>query len=205
MLRSFFVSWLVLFSINALSLSEGSAQQPSGDAERIFTDNILRSIIQLTRLENIVLKPCGGREDYSMGVSAPTFTEELVVATRAGTKVVVIDGFSGERIENHLPQLDYWFSKVSIAAGDVKLKDVTPNQSFAAGAIDWVLTTYGKDLVASVTSAISSAAARIYEVAADEYISAGIARYDATVEYWRAAQDLPGRGIIQRVLFACKR
>ena len=71
--------------------------------------------------------------------------------------------------------------------------------------IDWVVQDYAKELVGFVTSSISKGVQAIYGVAADEYISAGIRRYDAVTEYVRDNRDPVGHGVIQKLVLACVR
>jgi hypothetical protein len=192
----------LLALIAAISVGHSEAEQ---EANKIFSDSMVRGAVNLTRLPNVGLQTCGASAEYVMGFSVPTFTEELVLASRGGAKQIVVDNFSGERVENRDDKLDYWLAKIRMSGGSAKLKDVTPNQSVVTAVIDWVLQSYAKELVSFVTSSISKGAQAVYGVAADEYISAGIRRYDAVTEYVRDNADPVGHGVIQKLVLTCVR
>jgi hypothetical protein len=188
-----------------LVLARSGSAQINQSPESILTDKIVHSAVRLTQVQNIGLMACNSSGQSFVNFSAPTFNEELVHATRSGLHSIMIEGLVQSRVENVSPELEYWLAKIRLSNGSVTLKDVTPNQGVVTVVVDWILSEYAKDLVAAVTRALGGGVALIYGAVADEYVSAGIRRYDALVEFVRAPDDVGRRGVIQRVALTCAR
>jgi hypothetical protein len=175
------------------------------EANRIFADNMVRAAVDLAKLPNVGLLGCGSSTEYLVGYARKSFNEELVHASRGGATKIIIKGFAGERTDADNPRLDYWLTKIRMSGGNVELKDVTPNETVVTAVLAWIAREYAKDLVTFVASTISDGARAIYGIAADEYMSAGIGRYNAEIAYVRDSDGSTGRGIIQQVTLTCTR
>lgn len=192
-------------AILAMSVMSPACAQSPVNAQALFVEQMTRSALRLTQIPQIGLRGCGSMQESDANYSAPTVNQELVYNTRNGVRVITIEGFVNVRVESPEPQLDYWLAKIRLVNGKVELKDVTTTEAIGGALVAWVISEYAKDVVKAVLQALSTGTQYIYGILADEYISAGIARYDAVVEYAREPGVTGVNGLVRRVVLSCVR